>query len=157
MNNRKIGRNRIVLSINPNYRYIIGLYINEYYVYGVIIGFAGNIVKRIKIKNAQPFYNIIINNLNKILELFIKEVPYSKIQGIGIASVGVIDEKSGICIKTSRIKGFTNINLKEVIRANLKIEKDMEISTRMAVKAQLLAEKWFGIAVNNDFVIYLQI
>ncbi|MCD6121710.1 MAG: ROK family protein [Spirochaetales bacterium] len=157
MNNKKIGRNRVVLSINPNYKYIIGVYINEYYVYGVVMGFAGNIVKKVKIKNAQPVYNIILNNLNKTVGMLIKEIPYSKIQGIGIASVGVIDEKSGVCIKTSRIKGFNDINLKKAIRTHLKIPKDIGIEIRMAVKAQLLAEKWFGIAVNNDFVVYLQI
>jgi len=157
INNKKIGRNRVVLSINPDYRYIIGLYINEYYVYGVIISFAGNIVKSIKIKNAHPFYNIIIGNLNKIVALLINAVPYTKIEGIGIASVGVIDEKSGICVKTSRIKDFNNVNLKNVIRNNINIEKDLTVAVRMAVKAQLLAEKWFGIAVNNDFVVYLQI
>jgi len=157
MNNKKIGRNRIALSVNPDYRYIIGVYINEYYVYGVIISFAGNIVKSIKIKNAQPFYNIIIDNLNNIIEMLMKEVPYAKIQGIGIASVGVIDENSGVCVKTSRIKGFNNINLKKVVKSNFRSENNLEVTVRMAVKAQLLAEKWFGIAVNNDFVVYLQI
>lgn len=156
LSNKKKGRNRVGLAINPDYGNIIGIYIDDYNVYGVLMNFAGDIEKRIKINNEKPLSNIIITNVNTIISNLIEGVSPAKIHAVGIASVGVIDEESGICIITSRIKGFNNINLKKIVK-NIDLPKNIKVKVSMAVKARLLAEKWFGISVNNNFVVYLQI
>ena len=156
LSNKKKGRNRVGLAINPDYGNIIGIYIDDYNVYGVLINFAGDIEKSIKIINEKPLRNIISTNVNSVVSNLIEGVPTANVHAIGIASVGVIDEEFGICITTSRIKGFDNINLKKIVK-NVPLPKGIKVNVCMAVKARILAEKWFGISVNNNFVVYLQI
>lgn len=156
LSNKKKGRNRVSLAINPDYGSIIGIYIDDYNIYGIRINFAGIIKKKIKISNEQPFRNIITANVNIAVSNLIDGVSSENIQAVGIASVGIIDEESGICITTSRIEGFDNINLKKIVK-NAHLPKNIRVNVCMAVKARIFAEKWFGISVNNNFVVFLQI
>ena len=156
LSNKKKGRNRVRLAVNPDYGSMIGIYIDDSNIYGILINFAGIIQKSTKICNKKPFKNVIINNVNIAVSNLIEGVATENIKAIGIASVGVIDEKSGICITTSRIEGFNNINLKDIIN-NSHLPKSIKTNVCMAVKARIFAEKWFGMSAENNFVVYLQI
>lgn len=91
--------------------------------------------------------------IEKIIELILYYKKNNKFKKIGIGIAGQIDYKNEIIKHTPNIKGFDNINLREVIKE--RIGEIVEIEND--VKCFALAENIFGRVKNYHNIVYLAI
>ena len=137
------GRPPIILELNPNARYVIGIGIGVGVIDVVITNLSAQIItkKSIIIDNERYNYDLVfkklINLINEVLES--SELDKEKILGVGVALHGIVDARTGISIH-ALYYGWKNKNIKE------KLEEELGLTVYVDndVRAMALGESWFG-------------
>ncbi|MGE4283301.1 MAG: ROK family protein [Clostridia bacterium] len=143
------GRKPVMLRINSNGYYVIGIYIGSK---GVKI-IAANL-------NSEPIYcddiNItgnvssdsILDGIKQKINKWRKNNKDKKILGVGIGVHGLVNSKEGVSIYAPNL-GWENVAIKE----NLEKELGIPVFVDNDVRTMTLGESWFGRAKNvSDFV-----
>ena len=137
------GRPPIILELNPNARYVIGIGIGVGVIDVVITNLSAQIItkKSIIIDNERYNYDLVfkklINLINEVLES--SELDKEKILGVGVALHGIVDARTGVSIH-ALYYGWKNKNIKE------KLEEELGLTVYVDndVRAMALGESWFG-------------
>lgn len=148
------GRPPVMLELNPDAAFIIGINLGAGNIEGVLTNIEGKILRKTVIKLGKVEAITVLDTIKAIIReiIFDSGIPNEKIIGIGMAVHGIVDSKGGIS-KYAPYYNWRDISLKEII------EEEFEIPVLIDndVNAIALAESWFGIAksVSNFITIYV--
>ena len=150
------GRRRELLSINPNFGYLIGIHLDIRFLRGVITDFKYNIIaeEKIAIVSNEPTKSI-IQKIKRTLDFLVKNerINTDKILGIGFAANGYYNEKKGEWILSVNNKNWKNVPIREILSKYYDVPIYLENNSR----AMALWEKSFGKAKNQKDVVYLNL
>lgn len=146
------GRPPIILEINPNARYVIGVCIGVGSIDVVITNLSAKIIikKSIEIKEERHNYDEVFKKLIKLINEVIdnSKIERKLILGIGVALHGIVNAKTGVSIY-SPYYGWKDKNIKE----KLENELGLDVYVDNDVRAMALGESWFGITKDiSNFV-----
>lgn len=148
------GRPRRVLTLNTNYKKIVGIFLSTDYISTTIANLDGEIIETRVRKRTYTMLQV------KLIKMMVEEIEYvienygkENIAGIGLAIPGIIDSDNGIIKKSNIFKG-ENIRIEEYISDTFKIPCVVEND----IRSMLQAEKLFGNLKNNNnaFFVFLQ-
>jgi predicted NBD/HSP70 family sugar kinase len=148
------GRKPILLNIEKDARYALGLYISRDYIYVNITNLSGEVVTERKqildaAENEQSFLNGIAENISGLLAGFAPDS--SKILGIGIASIGPIDIERGIILDPPNFRGLKSIHIVDVLKEKYGFETYLDNDMNSCA----IAEKLYGKGKSLTDFVYL--
>lgn len=146
------GRPPIMLELNPNARYVIGISIGVGMIDVVITNLSAEIIlkKSIEINEERYDYNFVFKELVKLINEVIEcsKIEKEKILGAGVALHGIVNARTGMSIY-SPYYGWKEINIKEALENEL----NLGVYVDNDVRAMALGESWFGITKDiSNFV-----
>ena len=137
------GRRPILLDINPNAGYVVGVNLTATALCCIVTDFSANILisENEDVEVERGVHAI----LDQVIELAKRCIAASgvskdKILGVGIVSAGPYDYESGVMINPPNFKGWDNVHIKEIVSSALELPVLFEKETPAAA----LAEYWFG-------------
>ena len=137
------GRPPIILELNADARYVIGVGIGVGVIDVVITNLSANIIikKSIIIEDERYHYDLVIKKLvnlhNEVVES--SQIDQEKILGVGVALHGIVNARTGVSIH-ALYYGWKNKNIKE----KLEQELGLTVCVDNYVRAMALGESWFG-------------
>lgn len=148
------GRKPIMLQLNQNAGYVIGLELTTNYIAGIVTNLKAKKIYKLTVNiDRLSGEKIIIDQMIGLIDKLIykTEIPKDKIIGIGIAAPGPYNHKKGILINPPNFPGLVNVPLRDIVHEHFKVPVFLEKETVAAA----LGEYWFGGAqdINNLFVI----
>ena len=146
------GRPPIMLELNPNPRYVIGISIGVGMIDVVITNLSAEIIlkKSIEINEERYDYDFVFKELVKLINEVIEcsKIEKEKILGAGVALHGIVNARTGMSIY-SPYYGWKEINIKEALENEL----NLGVYVDNDVRAMALGESWFGITKDiSNFV-----
>lgn len=112
------GRKPVLLSINENYAYVIGVKIGVGYVTADLSNLSGELIQR---KTIHTDGNQPIKILDTLIEECRKIVSTKKILGVAVAVSGVVDTNEGV-VKDSFLIGWRDVEIKKYIEESLNLK-----------------------------------
>lgn len=150
------GRPPIILELNPDARYVVGICIGVGIIDVVITNLSANIIlkKSIEINKERYDYNFVLEKLVKLINVVIKQsnISKEKILGIGVALHGIVNVKTGMSIY-SPYYGWKQKNIKKLLEDEL----NLNVYIDNDVRAMALAESWFGITKDIENFVTINI
>lgn len=136
------GRKPLMLHINDQAYFIIGVDAGPEQIAGIVADLSGNILNRHYVSLEKPLdRKTFLTLLKTCIEQLITDQkrPSEDYLGIGVAMHGIVDVKEGISKFAPNI-GLKNIPIKEVL------EKEFQMNVKVENDARLMAlgESWFG-------------
>ena len=137
------GRPPIILELNADARYVIGVGIGVGVIDVVITNLSANIIikKSIIIEDERYDYDLVfkklVNLINEVVES--SQIDQEKILGVGVALHGIVNPRTGVSIH-ALYYGWKNKNIKE----KLEQELGLTVCVDNYVRAMALGESWFG-------------
>jgi predicted NBD/HSP70 family sugar kinase len=132
------GRKPIILAINPDYRYVIGIKIGYSYINFMLSDLNGTVKSVEQKAYDQITISLIIDELKLQWQLW-KEEYGIEFLGIGVAVSGVVDSINGTVINSYLLK-WKNVKLAE----SLKREFSVDVQILNDVDSFALAQMWKG-------------
>lgn len=151
------GRKPILLTINANSRYIIGVDVGVKKVRLALSNLDAEIsLRKIELMPSADHLDeeIFLAFLQRIIGTFLKEViaEKGKLIGIGVAMHGIVDHETGTSIHAPTLK------LEEVpVKQFLEEAFQLPVRVENDAKALALAEKWFGVGKEIDHFVCLNV
>lgn len=149
------GRRPIMLELNKDCGFIIGVYIKYEELIIVLVNYKGEIVDKDEINYFKEFNSsceqILINSIEVLLKN--NDVEKEKILSIGVAIPGVFDNEDKVIKFAPNIKTWENMPIKE----ELKNAFDCEVIVENAVNTAVLGEKLKGKINGKENAIYIKI
>lgn len=142
------GRKGTKLSINYNYKYVIGIKVKRGTLIGTLNNLEGKIIDKIFLILPNKTPETVINSIIETVRVLKED---KEILGVGIAFPGQIDSNKGI-VTHSSFYNWQKIELKNM----LKKEIDCEIFIENDVRAMALSEKDF-LNPNIKNILYINI
>lgn len=150
------GRKPILLALNPDGAYVVGvnLTINEISV--VIANFEATVIASYSLPLDPVYHSVeeIADGVVRAVQSCIWEANFSKdqISGVGIGIPGLVDSQSG-CIRFLPNYGWENVNLRDIVRKKLNHPIFIDNSSNTLATA----EQWFGMGKGLDHFLVVTI
>ncbi|MCK5779441.1 MAG: ROK family protein [Psychrilyobacter sp.] len=146
------GRPPILLDINKNAGYILGIYLAPTKIKGILTSIKGEIISEETYILEKKDKSYILNLLFTLIKILIKTSKNKRILGIGIALNGMVDYDRGISIFSPHYH-WKDFNLKKVI------EEEFDIPTIIDndVRAMALGTHHQGVGINESNFIIINI
>ncbi len=151
------GRRPLLLDLNPQAGYAIGVGINLFGVVGVVTDLEGKIVYSTKFEAERVSFKDVENFIEKIIEKIIEDnfQIKEKIKGIGIGIGGVIDKEQGL-IKWPEKKNQEYVYVPVPISLKSMERKwNLPVLIENDATAACFAEYWLGLPFGIKNVIYM--
>ena len=153
--NNPMGRKQIMLRLNEDHRYIVGVeFDNEF-----VAASAMNLHPTVKSAVREPTY--LAGGLEGLVKQLVACTRKSLRQaglkarcllGIGVADPGLVDTREGITVTSSTIEFWRQVPLKKIFEDEFKIPTLLETRAR----AQTVAERLLGAGEMADDMIYVE-
>jgi predicted NBD/HSP70 family sugar kinase len=140
----RYGRKPLLLEINPDYRYSVGLDLSREGCYAGIVSITGNLVQEARIdidsaSNAESALGIISDQLQVLIKS--SGIPREKFLGIGISAPGPLDTVSGKILNPPNFNMWHGVSVVEILKKSF----PMDIYLENHSNALALAEKIHGL------------
>lgn len=146
------GRPPILLRLNPQGGYVIGIKVTEQYLIGALADLTASVVAKQVLELPDHNLEDVLAGVVNMVALLVQKGGLRKKQvlGVGIGLAGVVDSNRGI-LKHSPIFGWHEVPLRDLLQSRLRIPVYVDND----VNTLTLSEKWFGAArtVENFLVI----
>ncbi len=150
------GRRRELLILNPNFGYMVGIYMDVNFLIGVVTDFRSKVLlrERIPISPTDSKANL-VSKIRKTIDFLIKteQIPQEKLLGIGFIASGFYDQSSGKWLLSVNNLHWKNVPIVSLLSRQWSCPIYLEDSSR----ALALGEKWFGLAKDKENFICLDI
>jgi len=137
------GRPRVILELDPDSRFAVGVHLDPTIVTYVVLDLSGRVVAHERARTPKVISpDVVVATMAEAITSIIAaaNVPASRIVGVGIASPGPIDLTKGTVVDPPLLEGWKDVPLRDAIgRATglpVALEKD--------VTAAIVAELWTG-------------
>ena len=150
------GRRREVLSINPEYGYLVGIHLGVQRLSGIITDFKYKIIAEEKVSvSSEESTESLIEKIKKIVRFLIKHnnIDEAKILKIGFVANGLYNNKTGEWILSVNNPNWKNIQIRDILFNIYSVPVLLENNSR----AMALFEKTFGNAKNVKNFIYINL
>ncbi|AEE95965.1 ROK family transcriptional regulator [Mahella australiensis] len=150
------GRKPVMLHINGQSGYIIGIELTFYHITGIMVDMrakkVGKLVEDTRLKDGKE---AVIGRIIDVIDKLINDVGIKreKVLGIGISAPGPYDHERGVLINPPNFPGWHNVPIVDIIQSKFNIPTYLEKETQAAA----LAEWWFGGAKNCDSLFAISI
>ena len=142
------GKRPILIDLNDNYKYVVGVIIGVDIIEVALAGFKGIIIRKVKF-NSDPAYGYayIIEEISNLITNLIDKhkIDKERILGIGVGVPGIVRDRETV-VFSPNLPGWENIKLKDIFESRLGIKTIIDNESRV----QALGEKYFGIARSSD-------
>ncbi len=152
------GRRPMLLDINSQAGYAIGVGINLSNAVGVLVDLEGNVVFRYKKEGGVSSVNEILETVIAIITSLIENNPRrkNKIKGIGIGIGGIVDKKKGIIRWPQKVEGrynysYISMPLKKFLEDKFSLPVFIDNDSTLAC----FAEYWVSLDTSIKNVIYM--
>lgn len=150
------GRPPIILELNPDARYIIGINIGVGKIEVVVSNIVADILikKTIDLKDEDRTKDNVINIIVSLVNEVIIEscIDKGKVIGLGIAMHGIVNALTGIS-EYSPYYGWRNVDIKKEIEEKIKYPVFLDND----VRAMALGESWFGIGKERENFVVINV
>ncbi len=150
------GRKPVLVELNPQAAYIIGLGLNMRSMVGILVDLGTNIIYEIKkdkeAENSEAMVQSLVNLGDEIIEK--SGVPKDKIVGIGVGVPGIIDER-GRTIRWPGALGSKDLSVCMSIKDIFERHFNIPTFTENDANAAVLGEKWLGLDRDVRHMVYL--
>ena len=150
------GRKPILLQLDPNAGYVVGLELNTDQIVCVLSDFRGKTIhKQYCASEIDSGRDRVIDKMVTTIEDIISKNGIRKEQviGIGLSVPGPFDDKKGVMINPPNLKDWKNVPIRNIIMQRTGIKTYTEKETQAAV----LAEYWFGKSAGYQRIFYLNV
>ena len=98
------GRRPILLDINPESGFVIGIGVNLLNIVGVLVDFKGKVLTRSSLERKDIGVRDIVNCIIEIISQIVSKTKNNntKIKGVGIGIAGIINKKTAPCAGRKR-------------------------------------------------------
>lgn len=151
---KKVGRKKVLLKVNDQNTYVIGVDIERRNIVATIYNAGG---KRLKTeKSSSPSVKTLHENVKdtkKLLDRLLARAHLKniKISAIGIGVPGPVDPKNGIVYSAPHFRENETLNIKKIMEKTYKIPTFVERDANAAA----MGEQWFGVGKRHDSFVYL--
>jgi len=135
------GRPPILLAINPQGGYVVGIKLTEEHAVCVLADLEATVVVKSSTALSGHDPESVVGDLAQMVSVLIRKqgVPKKKLLGVGIGLAGIVDADQGI-LRQSPIYGWQNVPLRAMLQGKLHIPVYIEND----VNTLTMTEKWFG-------------
>ncbi|MFH0827859.1 MAG: ROK family protein [Candidatus Omnitrophota bacterium] len=153
------GRRPVLLDLNPQGGYIIGVGLNLMNMVGILVDLKGNIITKTQIAKPQkPSVKDITESLLQIIrEIFRRSKDYaSNIKGVGVGIAGLVNKEDGSIHWPQKMDHYYTYASVELPLRNL-IEREFNVPTLIENDATsaCFGEYWLGIESGIRNLIYM--
>ena len=148
------GRKPVLLDLNPDAVFTIGIHLNASTIKASVINFKGAAVAQVETKlNAGAGRDIIVEQIFRAVDAIMSKqgLPKERFIGIGVASPGPLDPYNGVILSPPNIPGLASVPLKQLLEERFPmpalIEKDANVMA--------LSELWYGAGRGLNNLIYI--
>lgn len=147
------GRNQVMLEINPDCRYVVGIQLARDYIAGGLFNLNVDLLKseRIAITGENTMQELLRKMKGMTWRLLGDEATTQKTAAIGIGTPGPLSISEGKITYASNFPGCRNIPIKQIFEDEFNIRTVIEHDADTAA----LAEKLFGAGRNADNLIFV--
>ena len=153
------GRRPVLLELNPQAAFSIGVGLNLTNMVGLLVDLKGNIVLKTQIQKPGVTVREVVDNLLEIIrEIIRRSKEYTKsIKGVGIGIAGIIDKKDGSIRWPERVKqsqtyyASVNFPLKDLIEREFGLSVIIENDATSAC----FGEHWLALDTSLKDIIYM--
>lgn len=146
----RVGRRRVLLRVSPQLNHMIGIRIGRANTRVVVTDFLG------KVLTYKKAATEIQKGEHHVVDLIDREIGAAlrrdrMIKGIGIALSGVIDRNAGRVLFWPKVRGWTDVPLKQIVHSKYGLPVVVEDS----VRTMALMEKKFGDGRGRSNFVYV--
>lgn len=153
LNAHSSGRKPILLDISNISPCICGILIRRNICKVIISDLKGNIVKQLSETYPKCLSNDVLKDIIKRMFTKIMKINKRDIIGIGISSIGPVDDINGTILNPPDFRNISNLNIVDFIKEM----SDLPIFLINDANSGALAEKMYGLGKNISNYIYLHI
>jgi glucokinase-like ROK family protein len=149
------GRPPLLLDLNLEGGFIIGVDISSDNIKAIVVDFLGNIITKSEIQvNPVDSEFIVFDKITLAISDVIKKSgkDRSLFLGMGMGIAGEVDSQNGIIKHASRLK-WNNVPLKSIIENSFHVPAYVDEN----VKLLTLAEQWHGSGKNYDNIVCIRV
>jgi len=152
------GRRPVLLDLNPEAGYAVGVGANLFGIAAVLIDMEGNVISRIKYEKEFLSPRNVVESITEIvMEIFTQNSSFvEKVKGIGIGIAGVIDKERDLVrwpqkIQDSYLYEYISFPLKDYMERKFNLPVVVENDATSAC----FAEYWLNLPQETKNIIYL--
>lgn len=141
------GRKPILISINPQGGYVVGLKLAEDNITAALLDLEANLVDTYADKFESHTTDDALQSLTGVIADILQksEIRQEQLIGVGVGLAGIVDAETGV-LQHSPIFGWHDFNLKDSLQDRLKVPVYLDND----VNTLTLTEKWFGAGQGVD-------
>jgi glucokinase-like ROK family protein len=147
------GRKPVMLRINSNGYYVIGVYIGSKAVEIIVANLNSDSIYSdgLEIDSSIP-NEVVLDKIVQKISTWMKANKDKKILGVGVGVHGLVKSREGISIYAPNL-GWENVPVKDILESELNVPVFVDND----VRTMTLGESWFGIAkdISNFVFIYV--
>lgn len=152
------GRRPVLLDLNPQAGFVIGVGLNLMSMVGLLVDLKGNIVTKTQIARPKASVKEVTECLLDIVrEIFRRSKEYtSKVKGIGVGIAGLINKKDGSIHWPQKMDNYYTYSSVDLALRDL-IEKEFNLSALIENDATsaCFGEHWLDLESGTKNVIYM--
>ncbi len=150
------GRKPVLVELNPNAAYIVGLGLNMRSMVGILVDLGTNIIYEVRQEREAENSESMIEDLIALCDGIIEKsgVEKGKIVGIGIGVPGIIDER-GRTIRWPGALGSKDVSVCMSIKDVFEKHFNIPTFTENDANAAVLGEKWLGLDRDVRNMLYM--
>ncbi len=152
------GRRPVLLDLNPQGGYVVGVGLNLMNVVGLLVDLKGNIITKTQVARPKPSVKEITECLlETVREIFRRSKDYTtNIKGIGVGMAGLINKKDGSIHWPQKMDNYYTYSSVDLPLKNL-IEREFNLPTLIENDATAAAfgEYWLGMETGIKNLIYM--
>ena len=152
-----VGRNSVMYEINPDYGYIISLYMNRKAIHVAVVNLGRQIVSRRKLPmenravSQKELIEIILQSVHEVIHE--AGVAKNKYIGVGIGVPGPIDMEKGLVLTPPNMPMLHYLPLREIIESKL----DLPVYVHKDTNVIALGEYWSEKGRCSENLVYLDV
>ncbi|WP_123040246.1 ROK family transcriptional regulator [Cohnella candidum] len=148
------GRKPILLDVNPDGLYTVGIHLSASAIKAAVINFKGSPVVQEESKLGDPsdreaLIHCIVQAVQSILDA--SGIPKEKFAGIGFASPGPLDPNKGTILSPPNIPGLAYVPIRDILEERF----GMQVLIEKDANVMALSELWYGAAQGLNSIIYV--
>ena len=152
------GRRPLLLDLNPEAGYTIGVGINLTHIVGLLMDIKGNIIYKVASDITGIVSTEIVSKILEVIRMVLKRSKnYSnKIKGVGVGIAGLINKKTGSIRWPQRIKeGYDYVSVDIPLRDMIEKEFDLPVLIDNDATCACFGEAWFEKALEWNNILYM--
>lgn len=152
------GRRPVLLDLNPQGGYIVGVGLNLMNIVGLLVDLKGNIITKTQIARPRPSVKEITECLLEVVrEIFRRSKEYTpQIKGIGVGIAGLVSKKDGSIHWPQKMDHYyTYASVDLPLRTLIEREFDLPTIIENDATAAAFGEYWLGMEEGIKNLIYM--